>query len=73
MLDTTIDTLHVEFLDGRTGRWFSASQAATIGQLRAVRLWFVPNPKIPFSPILLEPLIFTTGLEVQNNNRQPGR
>ena len=69
MLDTTIDSLHVDYLDGSTGRWIGASQAATIGQLRAIRLSFVPNPKIPFSPILLEPLIFTNGLESQNLNR----
>lgn len=69
MLDTTIDTLHVEYLDGRTGRWIRSTEAATIGQLRAIRLSFVPNPKIPYSPILLEPLIFTTGLEVTNLNR----
>jgi prepilin-type N-terminal cleavage/methylation domain-containing protein len=69
MLDTTIDTLHVDYLDGRTGRWIGASQAATIGDLRAIRVAFVPNPKIPYSPILLEPLIFTNGLESQNLNR----
>jgi type II secretory pathway pseudopilin PulG len=69
MLDTTIDTLHVDYLDGTTGRWIGASQAATIGQLRAIRVSFVPNPKIPFSPILLEPLIFTNGLESANLNR----
>jgi len=69
MLDTTIDSLHVDYLDGSTGRWIGASQAATIGQLRAIRLSFVPNPRIPFSPILLEPLIFTNGLESQNLNR----
>jgi Tfp pilus assembly protein FimT len=73
MLDSTIDTLHVEFLEGRTGRWIASSQAATIGEIRAVRLGFVPNPKIPYSPILLEPLIFTGGFEVQNLNRAPGR
>lgn len=73
MLDTTIDTLHVDYLDGTTGRWIGASQAATIGQLRAIRVSLVPNPKIPYSPILLEPLIFTNGLESQNLNRAPGR
>ncbi len=69
MLDTTIDTLHVDYLDGRTGRWIGSSQAATIGDLRAIRLSLVPNPKIPYSPILLEPLIFTNGLEAANLNR----
>jgi prepilin-type N-terminal cleavage/methylation domain-containing protein len=75
MLDTTIDTLHVDYLDGRTGRWIGASQAATIGELRAIRVAFVPNPSIPYSPILLEPLIFTntTRFETANLNRQPGR
>jgi prepilin-type N-terminal cleavage/methylation domain-containing protein len=73
MLDSTIDTLHVDFLEGRTGRWIASTQAATIGEIKAVRVGFVPNPKIPFSPILLEPLIFTGGFEVQNLNRGTGR
>ena len=69
MVDSTIDSLRVEYLEGRTGRWIAATQAATIGNIRAVRVRFVPNPKIPYSPILLEPLVFTTGLEVQNVTR----
>jgi prepilin-type N-terminal cleavage/methylation domain-containing protein len=69
MLDSTIDTLHVDFLEGSTGRWIASSQAATIGEIRAVRVAFVPNAKIPFSPILLEPLIFSGGFEVANLNR----
>lgn len=72
MLDTTIDSLHVDYLDGSTGRWIGASQAATIGQLRAIRVSLVPNRKIPYSPILLVPLIFTNGLEAANLNRRPG-
>ena len=73
MLDSTLDSLRVEYLDGRTGRWMASSQAATINNPRAIRVTFVPNPKIPYSPILLEPLIFSTGLEVQNFNRPSGR
>ena len=38
MLDSTIDTLRVEYLDGRTHRWFAASQAATIGNVTAFRV-----------------------------------
>jgi prepilin-type N-terminal cleavage/methylation domain-containing protein len=37
MLDSTIDTLHVDFLDQRTNRWFSSAQAATITS-KAVRI-----------------------------------
>ena len=69
MIDSTIDSLRVEILDGRTGRWIASSQAATIGNMRAVRVTLVPNPKIPYSPILLEPMIFTNGLESANTNQ----
>ena len=69
MIDSTIDSLRVEFLEGRTGRWIASSQAATIGDMRAVRVTLVPNPKIPYSPILLVPMIFVNGLESANTNQ----
>ncbi len=66
MLDSTIDTLRVEYLDGRLNRWFPASQAATIGQVIGVRVTLIPNPKIPVSPIVSLPMIFTNGVEVRS-------
>ncbi|MGH7616725.1 MAG: hypothetical protein ACREPM_05800, partial [Gemmatimonadaceae bacterium] len=61
MLDSTIDTLHVEFLDGTTHRWFAASQAATLSSIMAVRLWMVPDTVAHASPLLGVPMIFTSG------------
>src|SRR5581483_7877036 len=69
MLDSTIDTLHVEYLDGTTHRWFAASQAATLTNILGVRLWMVPDPKAKASPLLGVPMIFTQGFTVTNTNR----
>ena len=56
MLDSTIDTLHVEFLDRRTNRWIESTQGATI-QPMATRLTFASGvAKLP--PILQIPMIF---------------
>jgi prepilin-type N-terminal cleavage/methylation domain-containing protein len=56
MLDSTIDTLHVEFLDRRTNRWIQSTQGATI-QPMATRLTFASGvAKLP--PILQIPMIF---------------
>jgi prepilin-type N-terminal cleavage/methylation domain-containing protein len=56
MLDSTIDTLHVEFLDRRTNRWIQATQGAAI-QPMATRLTFASGvAKLP--PILQIPMIF---------------
>ena len=56
MLDSTIDTLHVEFLDRRTNRWIESTQGATI-QPMAARLTFASGvEKLP--PILQIPMIF---------------
>ncbi|MGE5733041.1 MAG: hypothetical protein ACM37U_13930, partial [Gemmatimonas sp.] len=60
MLDSTIDTLKVEFLDTRTGRWFRASEAATI-RPRAVRLTLLGGEHGALPPILSLPMIFTIG------------
>jgi prepilin-type N-terminal cleavage/methylation domain-containing protein len=62
MLDSTIDTLHVEYLDGMTHRWFAASQAATLSNILAVRLWMVADTSAHASPLLGLPMIFTQGL-----------
>jgi hypothetical protein len=67
MLDSTIDTLHVEFLDGVTHRWFAASQAATLTSILAVRLWMVADTSAHASPILAVPMIFTSGFTNPNS------
>ena len=55
MLDSTIDTLHVEFLDRRTNRWIESTQGATV-QPMAARLTFASGvAKLP--PMLLLPMI----------------
>jgi hypothetical protein len=58
MLDSTIDTLRVEYLDGTTHRWFDASQAATLGTVLAVRLTMIPSPSVTASPLVTLPLVF---------------
>jgi type II secretory pathway pseudopilin PulG len=59
MLDSTIDSLHVEFLDQRTNRWFPASEAATI-TVFAARLWMHSTDSTQ-SPLLALPMTFTIG------------
>jgi type II secretory pathway pseudopilin PulG len=66
MIDSTIDSLQVEFLDNRTHRWFRASEAATI-QPRAARLTMFPSTKFPPRPILNVPMIFIIGSQTQNS------
>jgi prepilin-type N-terminal cleavage/methylation domain-containing protein len=61
MLDSTIDTLTVEFLDTRTNRWFDAQQAATISP-RAVRLT-LRSSDTTSAPILGLPMIFPIGTQ----------
>jgi hypothetical protein len=60
MIDSTIDSLRVEFLDRRTGRWFRSAEAATIAP-RAARLTLVANPNAPPQPLLGVPMIFVIG------------
>jgi prepilin-type N-terminal cleavage/methylation domain-containing protein len=67
MLDSTIDTLHVEFLDRRTGRWFGSDQVATIDP-RATRVTLVSSHPGQ-SRILSVPMIFTNGFQTTNTNR----
>jgi hypothetical protein len=66
MVDSTIDSLRVEFLDNRTHRWFRASEAATI-QPRAARLTMFPSDKYPPRPILTVPMLFVIGSQTQNS------
>lgn len=67
MLDSTIDSLHVEYLDGMTHRWFDASQAATLaGGILAVRVSMTADTAAHASPLLAVPMIFTTGFGTTN-------
>lgn len=56
MLDSTIDTLRVEYLDRRTNKWFPASQAATVTPT-AVRVTLLSGIA-KLHPILGLPMIF---------------
>jgi prepilin-type N-terminal cleavage/methylation domain-containing protein len=68
MLDSTIDTLHVDFLDTRTNKWIESTQGATITP-RAVRL-ILSSGISPLSPILGLPMMFPIGNQAANN--RPG-
>jgi prepilin-type N-terminal cleavage/methylation domain-containing protein len=57
MIDSTIDTLYVEFLDDRTHRWFHSSEAATITPT-AVRITMLPGEHHTAPPILTLPMIY---------------
>jgi hypothetical protein len=71
MLDSTIDTLHVDFLDRRTNRWIEATQGATI-QPVAARLTLASGvAKLP--PILQIPMIFPMAGAGTNFNFGTGR
>jgi prepilin-type N-terminal cleavage/methylation domain-containing protein len=70
MLDSTIDTLKVEYLDPRTDRWVRASEAATIATQTAVRVTLLPGEKHAIPPILQVPMIFMIG--AQNGRRANG-
>lgn len=59
MLDSTIDSLRVEYLDQRTNRWYAASEAATITPM-ALRLSMHTTDSTQ-SPLLSVPMIFPIG------------
>jgi hypothetical protein len=44
-----------------THRWLAASQAATLSNILAVRLWMVADTAAHASPLLGLPMIFTNG------------
>jgi prepilin-type N-terminal cleavage/methylation domain-containing protein len=68
MLDSTVDTLRVEFLDARTNRWIDAAQVSTITP-RAARVTLLSSKPSSQSRILGLPMIFTNGFQAANNNR----
>ncbi|HEX4684753.1 MAG TPA: prepilin-type N-terminal cleavage/methylation domain-containing protein [Gemmatimonadaceae bacterium] len=68
MLDSTIDTLKVEYLDSRTNRWFRASEAATLSGMTAARITLLHGQHGPLPPIVEIPMIFpmpTVGVTVR--------
>lgn len=67
MLDSTIDTLKVEFLDTRTNRWIESSEAATVANPLAVRVTLLTGRGHIAPPILALPMIFP----LTQNGRQP--
>jgi hypothetical protein len=69
MLDSTIDTLKVEYLDTRTHRWIRASEAATVGAPSAFRVTMVADPKTSPSPLIGLPIVFARGLGTAVNAR----
>ena len=67
-LDSTIGTMTVEFLDNRTGRWYGATQAATITPI-AVRFAFAPAEHDSLPRLLLLPFIYRIGDVQQQRGR----
>lgn len=69
MLDSTITGLVLEYLDGNTQRWISASQAATVRNFRATRISFVPADsnasRLLTLPITFPPTAPTAVVRVQ--------
>jgi prepilin-type N-terminal cleavage/methylation domain-containing protein len=59
-IDASIGVLKVEYLDRRTGRWFPATEAATI-QPRAVRITMLAAEGDSIAPLLSVPMIFPIG------------
>jgi len=60
MLDSTITSLTLEYLDGRTQRWIESSQAATIGNLRATRISFASSDTSATTRLLSIPITVAT-------------
>src|ERR1051325_8506602 len=65
-LDPTIGVLKVEFLDRRTGRWYPASEAATV-QPRAYRVTLLPPDRGTIPGILMVPMNIVIGDPATNN------
>jgi prepilin-type N-terminal cleavage/methylation domain-containing protein len=67
-LDSTIGMMTVEFLDNRTGRWYGASQAATIQPI-AVRFAFAAAEHDSIPRLLQLPFVFRIGDVQQQRGR----
>lgn len=59
MLDSTIDSLKVEYLDNRTNRWYPATETAAI-QPKAARVSFHSTDSLA-SPLVQVPMLFVIG------------
>jgi type II secretory pathway pseudopilin PulG len=71
MLDSTIDSLKVEYLDSRTGKWYPATETATITPI-AVRL-SLHSKDSTASPLLGLPMLFPIGNPSSSTFRRPGQ
>jgi hypothetical protein len=71
MLDSTVDTLRVDYLDSRTGKWFPSTETATIAPI-AVRLTLHSTDSTA-SPLLAVPMMFTIGNPWSSTFRRPGQ
>jgi prepilin-type N-terminal cleavage/methylation domain-containing protein len=71
MLDSTIDSLKVEYLDQRTGKWYPATETATIIPI-AVRL-SLHSADSTASPLLGLPMLFVIGNPWSSTFRRPGQ
>ena len=67
-LDTTVGVLTVEYLDNRTGRWYAATQAATIQPI-AMRLMLAAAEGDSIPRLLQVPFIFRMGDAQQARGR----
>jgi hypothetical protein len=66
MLDSTVDSLRVEFLDQTTNRWIDASQAATITP-KAARVTLLSS-RSNAPRILSVPMIFSSNFQPTSGN-----
>ena len=57
-LDSLVQSITVEFLDQRTGRWFSSAEASTLRNPKAIRITFTPTDGAKVPPLSQLPLIF---------------
>jgi prepilin-type N-terminal cleavage/methylation domain-containing protein len=71
MLDSTIDSLKVDYLDSRTGKWFPSTETATIAPI-AVRLSLHTTDSTA-SPLLGVPMLFPIGNPWNSAFRRPGQ
>jgi prepilin-type N-terminal cleavage/methylation domain-containing protein len=71
MLDSTIDSLKVEYLDSRTGKWYPSAETATITPI-AVRL-SLHSTDSTASPLLGLPMLFAIGNPSSATFRRPGQ
>ncbi len=57
-LDSLVQSITVEFLDQRTGRWFASSEASTLRNPKAIRISMTPRDNVKVPPLLQLPMVF---------------